>query len=279
MMEKPLDGRRVLVTGIANENSLALAVAEKLKTEGAELVCAGLGPTKHQDGLSEAAMSFLKESFSTFQKAVRDRLGEETPCLVFDASEDASIDEMAGELVGSDLQLDGVLHAIAFDRTIRGGEATPLLNVSRKDFLDCMGISAYSLIALMRALHERERLNHSASVVALSYIGAERITSHPYRNIGMAKAALERITRELAAELGNAAAIRVNSLRFSPFAESRAGGAIPKLIESVEDANLRSPLGNATPEALGLEVAHLMRPGVMVTGETRHVDGGYHALA
>jgi enoyl-[acyl-carrier protein] reductase I len=278
-MGKPLAGRRILITGIANENSLALAVAEQLQNEGAELVCAGLGPTKYHDGLSEAAVKFLKESEETFQEAVSARLGDSTQSLVFDASQDESIAEMADELVARDMKVDGALHAMAMDRTIRGGGATPLLEVSRKDFLDCMSISAYSLIGLVRSLHERKLLNQGGSIVALSYIGAERITSHPYRNIGIAKAALERITRELAAELGSAAGIRVNSLRFSPFAESRAGGAIPKLVESVDDANTRSPLGNATPEALGLEVAHLMRPGVMVTGETRHVDGGYHALA
>lgn len=278
-MTKPLNGRRILITGIANENSLALAVAKQLQNEGADLVCAGLGPTKHQEGLSENALKFLKESQATFEKAVADTLGKETPCLVFDASQDDSINEMTDELVKLNLTVDGLLHAIAMDRTIRGGGATPLLDVSRKDFLDCMSISAYSLIGLIQSLHAQQRLNQGGSVVALSYIGAERITSHPYRNIGIAKAALERITRELAAELGSAAGIRVNSLRFSPFAESRAGGAIPKLVESVEDADNRSPLGNATPEALGLEVAHLMRPGVMVTGETRHVDGGYHALA
>lgn len=277
-MTRPLDGRRILITGIANENSLALAVARQLQNEGADLVCAGLGPTKHQEVLSENALAFLKESQETFQQAVFAQLGKDTPCLVFDASQDESLDEMAGELAARDLTVDGILHAIAMDRTIRGGGATPLLEVSRKDFLDCMSISAYSLIGLVQSLYVRERLNQGGSVVALSYIGAERITSHPYRNIGVAKAALERITRELAAELGSAG-IRVNSLRFSPFAESRAGGAIPKLVESVEDADKRSPLGNATPEALGLEVAHLMRPGVMVTGETRHVDGGYHALA
>jgi enoyl-[acyl-carrier protein] reductase I len=95
----------------------------------------------------------------------------------------------------------------------------------------------------------------------------------------VAKAALERVTRELAYELGHAKGIRVNSIRFSPYAESRAGGAIPDLEKAVADAALRAPLGNATPESLGREIAYLMREGVSVTGETRHVDGGYHILA
>ena len=142
-----------------------------------------------------------------------------------------------------------------------------------------MNISAYSLVGLLQALCGRNLMNAGASVVSLSYLGAERVTRHPYRNIGIAKAALERITRELAHELGQSHGMRVNSVRFSPYAESRAGSAIPSLIESVRDAARRAPIGNATPEALAQEIAHLMREGGATTGECRHVDGGYHILA
>jgi enoyl-[acyl-carrier protein] reductase I len=71
----------------------------------------------------------------------------------------------------------------------------------------------------------------------------------------------------------------VNAVRLSPYAESRAGGAIPQLVRAVETAAKRAPLGNATPRALAQEVAYLMRDDVMATGEIRHVDGGYHMLA
>jgi enoyl-[acyl-carrier protein] reductase I len=275
----PLSQRRILVTGIANEHSLALAIAQHLLDEGAEVVCAGLGPTPQQSDLSPAAEKFLRDSQALFEATVRKSLGPEIPTVVFDASLDGSLVDAATALSDRDLSLDGVIHAIALDRTIRGGEAQPLLDVSRKDFLDCMSISAYSLIGITRALFERELLNRGGSIVALSYLGAERITTHPYRNIGVAKAALERIVRELAVELGQKAAIRVNSVRFSPYAESRAGGAIPDLVEAVRVAGNRAPLGNATPLALAKEIAYLMQPDVMVTGETRHVDGGYHMLA
>jgi enoyl-[acyl-carrier protein] reductase I len=274
-----LTDRRILISGIANEQSLALAVAEQLQAAGAELVCAGLGRTRHNENLSSAAVAFLDSSREAFQKAVHNRLGSEVPVVCFDASLDESLDDAASEMSDSRLPLDGVVHAIAFDRTIRGREVKPLLEVTRQEFLDCMSVSAYSLIGLVQALSKRDLLNNGGSIVALSYLGAERITSHPYRNIGVAKAALERITRELAYELGHAKGIRVNSIRFSPYAESRAGGAIPDLEKAVADAALRAPLGNATPESLGREIACLMREGVSVTGETRHVDGGYHILA
>lgn len=276
-MKNALAGRRILITGIADEASLALKIAVHLQREGAQLACAGLGASAHQTGLSEAAQAFLGESQERFEKAVRGALGSDVPTVVFDASIDESLEDAADAIAGQGLALDGVLHAIAMDRTIRRGEAKPLLEVTRAEFLDCMSVSAYSLIGLLKALDQRELLNAGASVVALSYLGAERVMSHPYRNIGVAKAALERITRELASELGRSKGIRVNAVRFSPYAESRAGGVIPKLVESVEQAAVRAPLGNATPDALALEVAYLMQPGVLATGELRHVDGGYHA--
>lgn len=116
-------------------------------------------------------------------------------------------------------------------------------------------------------------------MVSLSYLGAERVVSHPYRNVAVAKAALERITVELAHELGRAHGIRVNAVRFSPYAASRAGGAIPGLVAAEAACAEASPLGNARPHDLALEVAHLLRPGHAITGEIRHVDGGYRVLA
>jgi enoyl-[acyl-carrier protein] reductase I len=101
---------------------------------------------------------------------------------------------------------------------------------------------------------------------------------HPYKNVGAAKAALERITIELAAELGPGHGLRVNVIRFSPFAQSRAGGAIEGLHEAVAQAEARSPLGNAQPSDLAVETVHLLQPRTRITGEIRHVDGGYHVL-
>ena len=198
--------------------------------------------------------------------------------LPFDATLDASITDMAELLARQGIGLDGVVHAIALDRTIRGGTVAPMMAVTREQFLDCLDVSAYSLLAIVRALLEAEVLRPDASIVALSYLGAARVPTHPYRNVAVAKAALERLAIEMAHELGRSHAVRVNVVRFSPWTASRAGGAIEGLREAMEDAETRSPLGNARPDDLGLEVAHLMRPGLRVTGEIRHVDGGYHVL-
>lgn len=270
-----LAGRRVLVTGIADGASLALPVARLLRERGAELVCSGVGPTTHHRGLSPTAKRYLSEAQIAFETTVREHLGDDVPSLVLDAALDGSIDELAVALWERGLHVDGIVHAIAMDRTIRAGAAKPLLDVTRDEFMDCMNVSAYSLLALVRTLLRAGVLRRDASIVALSYLGAERVMRHPYRNIGVAKAALERMVRELAAELGRSHGVRVNAVRFSPWNKSRAGGAIPGLDDAVADAADRAPLGNADPESLALEVAHLLRPGLRVTGEIRHVDGGY----
>lgn len=272
----PLVGRRVLVTGIADPSSLALPVARELAASGAQLVCAGVGPTPYHRELSSSAARYLNEARASFETTVHGELGGHVPALVADVAIDASLADLATALRDRGLALDGVVHAVAMDRSIRGGSAKPLLEVTREEFLDCMSVSAWSLVALVRALLSGGVLRPGASVVALSYLGAERVMSHPYRNIGVAKAALERIVRELAVELGPVRGMRVNAVRFSPWSRSRAGGAIPGLDGAVTEAATRAPLGNADPRSLAHEVAHLLRPEFAVTGEVRHVDGGYH---
>jgi enoyl-[acyl-carrier protein] reductase I len=274
-----LNGRRFLVTGIADEHSLALHIAKTLKSAGAELVCAGLGPTPHHRDVSEAGQRYLRETQEAFRGVVSRELGEDTPIVVVDASLDGTITDACEALRREGLELDGFVHAIAMDRTIRRGVASPLLRVSREDFLGCLDVSAYSLLALTRELLDGGCLRDGASIVALSYLGAERAMSHAYRNIGVAKAALERVARELAFELGPAHGIRVNCVRFSPYSASRAGGAIPELVSAIEKAEAAAPLGNATPASLANEVAHLLRADLAVTGTVRHVDGGYHTVA
>ncbi len=272
-----LRGRRILVTGIADASSLALPVAETLRAEGAELVCTGLGPTPRADGLSEAARTHLARAWTAFEEVVVERLGSPLR-FPFDARFDESIDALGSALAERGLRIDGLVHAIAFDRTIRRGDAKRLLDTKREEFLECMSVSAWSLVALLRALLAHGVLAPGAGVVTLSYAGAEHVMSHPYRNIGVAKAALERIVRELAAELGAQSGARVNAIRFSPWAASRAGGAIPGLADAMADAAARAPLGNADAACLAREVVHLLRPGLAVTGDVRHVDGGYHVL-
>lgn len=272
----PLDKTTVLVTGITNAASLALAVARQVHAEGAQLVCTGLGPTPHHRDLSDKSAAFLQQAYDDFHGAVADAFGPGTLTLPMDVTVDASITDVARGLKERGVQLDGFLHSIAMDKTIRGGTVKPLLDVTRDEFFSAMDVSAYSLLAVTRALLAEGVLRRNASIVALSYLGAERVVRHPYKNIGIAKAALERMALELAQELGASHGIKVNVVRFSPYAESKAGGAIQGLQEAVDQCERDGALGNARPEDLGWEVAYLLRPYGRVTGEIRHVDGGYH---
>jgi enoyl-[acyl-carrier protein] reductase I len=275
----PLAGRRVLVTGIVDEASLATEVARELLRQGARLLCSGLGPPADPEALSARARDHLAASFESFRKTVERELGPEAESFACDLASDASIEALAAELAQREIALDGVLHAVARDRTLGPRGAKPLLEVTRQEFLDCLDVSAYSLLALLRGLRSAGALARGASVVSLSYVGAERVVSHPYRNVAVAKAALERITVELAHELGRSHGVRVNAVRFSPYAASRAGGAIPGLAEAEAACAEASPLGNARPRDLAREVAHLMHPDHAITGEIRHVDGGHRILA
>lgn len=276
MLEQPLKNCNLLITGITDSGSLALAAAKQTQKEGAKLICTGLGLTPFHQNLSDKAKAYLEKTYSDFQETIAKELGSDTITLPLDVTIDASIEEASNLLKQKGIKLNGLLHSIAMDKTIRAGSVKPLLEVTREEFMGAMDVSAYSLIALTRSLLSHDVLQKNSSILSLSYLGAEKIVRHPYKNVGVAKAALERITKELAFELGKSHNIKVNSIRFSPFTGSKAGGAIQGLKEAFDFAQENSPLGNALPEDLGYEVAYLLRPYGRITGEIRHVDGGYN---
>ncbi len=265
-----------LITGINDDKSLATAVADRLVANGHRLVCTGLGPTPHHGDLSERAGSFLETTYASFERTVAERYGNSATTLPLDVTLEPSIDDVAQRLRDDGTALAGVFHSIAMDKTIRAGAVKPLLEVTLEEFSSAMQVSAYSLISLTRGLLNAGVLAERASIVAVSYRGAEFVTRHPYKNVGVAKAALERIIKELAEELGRSHAIRVNGVRFSPYTGSKAGGAIPGLVEAEQMCDELSPLGNARPDDLAAEVAYLLTPETRITGDVRNVDGGYH---
>ncbi len=275
--KKMLEGKTYLITGIADENSLAMYVAKKIKENGGQVVCTGLGVSKHHSKLSDKAKAFLNKTYDDFQKSVHSVLGKKTHTEILDVTLPESIEAFCEKLISKNIQLDGFLHAIAMDKTIRNKVVKPLLDVSFQEFCDTMEVSAYSLISLTSHLFKNNLLNADSSICSLSYIAASKVTFHPYRNISIAKAALERITVELADELGRKNGTRVNCLRFSPYMGSKAGNATLNE-QDVQFAHRKSPLGNALPEDLAYEVLNLLRPNGRTTGEIRHVDGGYNIM-
>lgn len=272
-----LPNKTFLITGISDSNSLACTIAKEIINQGGKVVCAGLGFTEHHKGLSDRAMSYLEKNYQDFEQAVISELGQEIARFKLDVSLEESTIGFAKELEQSGIKLDGFLHSIAMDKTIRNKSVKNVLDVTANEFCDTMKVSAYSLISLSRSLLNSDALNRGFSVVSLSYIAAERSAFHPYKNISIAKAALERITKELAVELGRSHQARINAIRFSPFLNSKAGGAT-LTTDHFDFSNSKSPLGNALPIDLANEVVHLFRSGNRITGEVRHVDGGYHIL-
>ena len=269
-----LRNKTFLITGISDENSLATYIAREILNQGGKVVCTGLGVTPFHKNLSKKAHAFLTQNFDDFKQTVTRNLSE---ALVekLDVTIDQNIEDFAKRLQENEIKLDGFLHAIAMDKTIRKKVVKPLLDVTKEEFCDTMDVSAYSLIRLAHYLLKYDVLQPGSAICSLSYIAAAKVTFHPYRNISIAKAALERITVELADELGRKKGIRVNAVRFSPYMGSKAGNATLNQ-NDVDTSNRMSPLGNAGPRDLAQEVVHLFRPDIRITGEIRHVDGGYH---
>lgn len=269
-----LSNKTFLITGIADEHSLAMYAAKEIIKNGGKVICTGLGVSKFHENLSEKAKAFLTQNFEDFKTSVHQHLGE-SRVEILDASIDENIESFAQDLAEENITIDGFLHAIAMDKTIRKKEVKPLIDVTLNEFCDTMNVSAYSLIRITHHLLKHKVLNAGASICSLSYIAAAKVTFHPYRNISIAKAALERITVELADELGRKHGIRVNAVRFSTYMGSKAGNAT-LTDQDVATSDKMSPLGNALPIDLAYEICHLFRPESRITGEIRHVDGGYN---
>jgi enoyl-[acyl-carrier protein] reductase I len=268
-----LENQTYLITGIADEHSLAMFVAKEIIKHGGNVICTGLGVSPFHSDLSVRAQKYLSETFEDCRSAVERELGS-ARVEVLDVALDENIDALAHKFRDENIQLNGFLHAIAMDKTIRNKTVKALLDVTTDEFSDTMHISAFSLVRLAHYLLKHDVLRPGASICSLSYIAAEKVTAHPYRNMSIAKAALERITIELADELGRKYGIRVNAVRFSPYLGSKAGTATLTEVD-VETSARMSPLGNALPLDLAREVVHLFRPNSRITGEIRHVDGGY----
>lgn len=270
-------GKTYIITGIADEHSLAMYVAKEIVKNNGKVICTGLGVSQFHTNLSDKAQQFLSQSHQLFTQSVKKELGDEVDTYILDVTLPESIEDFCSKLKAKNQKVDGLLHAIAMDKTIRNKQVKPLLEVSFKEFCDTMEVSAFSLVSLTANLKHHDLLNPGSSICSLSYIAAQKVTFHPYRNISIAKAALERITIELADELGRQNGTRVNCVRFSPYLGSKAGTATLNT-EDVDFAGQKSPLGNALPQDLAYEVAHLLRPDVRITGEIRHVDGGYNIV-
>lgn len=255
-----LSGRHILVTGVANRWSIAWAVTRSVVRNGGRVT-----------------LTYLGES----QKSAIEKLLEELPeesrsplLLPLDVKNDRDIAEVAERLRMEGLTLDGLVHSIAFAKREELDGA--FLETSRDGFLLAQEISAYSLVALCRAF--APLMGTGSSVVAMTYLGSERIVPH-YNVMGAAKAALEASVRYLAYDLGSMG-IRVNAVSAGPI-KTASGRAIKGFSDMQKAVTDRAPLKGQelTSEEVADATSALLSPLMRaVTGEVLFVDLGYRQM-
>src|SRR6202012_1761016 len=250
-----MKGKRGLVMGVANQHSIAWGIAQALHDAGAEL-----------------AFSYQAD---LFKKRVVPLVEPLKPAALIDCdvSKPESIDAAFADLRKVWDSLDFVVHAIAFsDKDQLKGR---YVDTTPDNFTMTMDISCYSFTAV--AQRAEKMMPNGGSLLTLTYYGAERVMPH-YNVMGVAKAALEASVRYLAEDLGKQA-IRVNAISAGPIKTLAASGIGDfRYIQKWNEYN--APLRrNITIEEVGNASLFLLSDmGAAVTGETMHVDAGYHIV-
>ncbi len=253
-----LQDKKILLTGVLSNRSIAFGIGKALKREGATL------------------------AFTYAGEAMKERIEKLAPelggglVMSMDVSKQDEIDAVFAKLKSEWGALDGVVHSIGFaPREAIAGDF--LDGLSRGSFNTAMDISAYSFAALGKASRELMR-DRNGALLTLSYLGSVRAVPN-YNTMGVAKAALESITRYMAATLGPEGT-RVNAISAGPIKTLAAAGiaGFSKMLKNFADA---APLRrNVTIDEVGNVAAFLMSDWASaMTGEILYVDGGYSQVA
>ena len=252
-----LQGKKILVTGLLSNRSIAYGVAEAARREGAEL-----------------AFTYQNERFKDRVAEMAAEFGSSLafPC---DVASDVEIAALFSELGKKWNALDSLVHAIAFaPREAIAGDF--LEGMSREAFRIAHDVSSYSFAALAKAALPLMQ-GRSGALVTLTYLGAERVVPN-YNTMGLAKASLEASVRYLAANLGPKG-IRVNAVSAGPIKTLAASGisGFGKILKYVaENAPLKR---NVTIEEVGNVAAFLLSDlAAAVTGEIVHADAGFNTV-
>jgi enoyl-[acyl-carrier protein] reductase I len=251
-----LAGKKTVIFGVANDRSIAWAIAEAFHAEGAEL-----------------AFTFAGEVLEKRVRPLAEGIGSKIvlPC---DVTKDEEVEGVFATLKQEWGGLDILVHAIAFAN--KEDLANPYAQTSRAGFHLAMDVSAYSLVALAR--HAAPLMEgRNGSVVTLTYMGSERVVPN-YNVMGVAKAALEASVRYLAHDFG-ARGIRVNAISAGPIRTLAASG-ISDFKTMLHHVAERAPLKrNIDAGEVGKTALYLCSElGSAVTGEVLHVDAGYNIM-
>ncbi|MET4129581.1 enoyl-ACP reductase [Roseovarius sp. MBR-6] len=255
-MTLSMQGKRGLIMGVANDRSIAWGIARAMRAAGADL-----------------AFTYQGEAFGKRVAPLAESLGSDL-LIDADVTDDASLDAGFAALAQRWPTIDFVVHAIAYsDKSELTGR---FLNTSRANFKHSLDISAYSLIEVARRAYPMMKAE-GGTLLTLTYQGSNKVVPN-YNVMGVAKAALESVTRYLANDLGPDG-IRVNAISPGPM-KTLAGAAIGGARKTFRHTELNAPLrANATLEAIGGTAVWLASDaGARTSGEVIHVDGGYHIL-
>ena len=250
-----LQGKKILITGLLSNRSIAYGIAEACKREGAELAF-----TYVSDKLKDRVADLAKNDF-----------GSEL-VLKCDVTVDEDIDQLFVELGQHWDGLDGLVHAIAFAPR-ESLEGNFLDSLSREAFRVAHDVSSYSFPALAKAARPMMQ-GRNGALLALTYLGAVRAVPH-YNVMGLAKASLEAIVRFTASAVGRDG-IRANGISAGPIKTLAASG-ISGFSKLLKMAASNSPLHrNVTIEEVGNTAAFLLSDlSSGITGEITYVDAGY----
>lgn len=252
-----MKGKKGLIMGVANKNSIAWGIARQLHAQGAEL-----------------GFTYLGEAL---EKRVRP-LAESVNCSIFtpcDVASDESMDAAFAEVEKKWGELDFLVHSIGFsDR--EGLKGSFVENTTRDNFKMTMDISAYSWVAAAR--RAAPLMKPGSNMITLTYLGSERVVPN-YNVMGVAKAALEAATRYIARDLGPKG-IRVNALSAGPMRTLAMAGITggKGLLSTGKDWSLMKE-DTSMEGVAGTALWLLSDIGRSVTGEVVHVDAGFHAVA
>jgi enoyl-[acyl-carrier protein] reductase I len=290
MLPIDLTGKRALVAGVADDNGFGFAIAKALAEAGASVCVATWPPALNiflallERGKMDDSRRLPDGSLLEFERiypldamydALMDAPEDVRESKRYKEVGDFSIDGLAHQLVADfgEQPLDIVFHSLANGPEVK----KPLLEVSRRGYLDASSASAFSLVSMVQRLGPLVR--PGGSFCSLTYMASERVVPGYGGGMSSAKAALESDTRTLAFEAGRKWALRVNTISAGPYA-SRAASAIGIIQTMVKYCTANSPLEEElTAREVGTTAAFLASPLASgITGATVYVDKGYHAM-
>ena len=251
----PLAGRRGLVTGIANDQSIAWGCAKAFRRLGADL-----------------AVTYLNDKARQYVQPLADKV-EAALFEPLDLRTEGQLEALFEKMEKKWGRLDFLLHSIAF--APKDDLHGRVVDCSKAGFLVAMELSCWSFIRMAKLAEPL--MKNGGALFTMTYYGSQMVVAH-YNMMGPVKAALEASTRYLASELGPKG-IRVHAISPGPL-KTRAASGIAHFDEMLEHAQEKAPARSLVSiDDVGVAVAYLATDAArLITGETMYIDGGYHII-